>query len=133
MTRTKPKPKVQSLTIQDYETEMAPIKPLSQVREESTQTKSETQYKEESTQTQTETQVKEKSTQMESETKSTTISINDNEMRQNVCSTKVRSKEKQKNQSKPKQTKLNKTLKAKITAQGPKSVGKQNLNHKLRI
>ena len=114
MTRTKPKPKVQSLTIQDYENEMAPNKPITQVKENSTQTKSSTQLKEEST-------------QMESETKSTTISIKDNEMKQNVCSTKEKSKKKQKNQLKPKQTKLNKTLKAKMTtAQDPKSVGEQS-------
>ena len=127
MTRTKPKPRVQTLTIQDYETEMAPNKPITQVKENSTQTKSEAQYKEESTQTKSETQLKDKSTQMESETKSRTIIINDNEMRQNVCSTKVKSKKKQKNQSKPKQTKLHKTLKAKMTtAQDTKSVGQQS-------
>ena len=140
MTRTKQKPKVQSLTIQDSENEMAPNKPIPQVKDESTQTKSKTQckekstqtkpeaqYKEESTQTKSETQFKEGSTQMESESKSTTISVNESEMKQNVCSTKIKSKKKQKNQSKPKQTKLNKTLKAKMTtAQDPKSVGEQS-------
>ena len=79
MTRTKPKPIVQSLTIQEDETEKAPNKPIPQLKEESTQTKSETQ--------------------------SITLGVNENEMRQNVCSTKVESKNEHKNQPKPKQTK----------------------------
>ena len=98
MNRTKSKPKVQSLTIQEDETEKAPNKPIPQVKEESTQTKSEAQ--------------------------SITLRVNDNEMRQNVCSTKVKSKKKQ---PKPKQTKLNQTPKAKrTTAQDQINVGQQS-------
>ena len=95
MTRTKPKHKVQSLTIQEDETEKAPNKPIPQFKEGSTQTKSE--------------------------------SLNENEMRQNVCSTKVESKKKQEKQPKPKQTKLNQTPKAKrTTAQDPINIGQQS-------
>ena len=114
MTRTKPKPKVQSLTIQEDENEMVPNKLIAQFKDESTQTKPETQ-------------VQDDLIQIKSETQLATISVHENEIKNSVCSTKVKSTKKQKNQPKPKQTKLNQTPKTKrATAQNPINVREQS-------